>query len=190
MDYEEIYPEEIRQGFADDEMCVLMMYAPISQRSIPIVIGNHEAKMIMMEREGVQSGRPMTHELIESIFLVYNLELKEVTIDHFAEGVFHATLHVSDGNQISHIDSRASDAIVLALRAEVAIKMACHVIDETGYSDHSDDRNIIISEPENPFEDMTIEEMESLLQECEDAEEYEKAADILEYIKQKKLDRQ
>ncbi|MCR5423436.1 MAG: bifunctional nuclease family protein [Bacteroidales bacterium] len=179
--YKEVYPLEIRQGHTLDGLCVLMLYDPDGNRNVPMMIGEHEAEMIILEREGSKTRRPMTHELIERIFDTFSLELKEVTIDSFKEGIFYATLHISDGIQTQRIDSRASDAIVLALREEVAIKMDTNVLEETGYpADKDEDSTFGNTRPDE--EELGLEALQALLQEYENNEEYEKAAELAKKI--------
>ncbi|MCQ2300199.1 MAG: bifunctional nuclease family protein [Bacteroidales bacterium] len=181
--YTEVYPLEIQQGFTQDGVCVLMLYEPIESKRIPVMIGQHEAEMILLEKEGAKSRRPMTHELISSLFDSFNLALTEVSIDRFEEGIFYATLYVNDGFITKKIDCRASDAIVLALREEVAIKMDNKVIEETGFQTDNE------SELEIEEEETSIETLEALLHEHEENEEYEKAAELAELIEKLKNNR-
>ena len=189
--YKEVYPLEIRQGFSLDGLCVLILYNPDRHRNIPMMIGQHDAEMIMLEREREQAKRPQTHQLIETILDQFGMEIKEVTIDRFDEGLFYATLHISDGFNIKKVDCRASDAIVLALRAEIAIKMADSVVEDAGYpaenDEEKDDNPTIDKDIRNEAE--SIETLEALLQEYEQKEEYEKAAELAERIDRLKHDR-
>ena len=177
--YKKVYPTEVLQGFTDTSMFVLMLYEPLSDLKVPIMIGEHEAEMIILEQEQRQARRPMTYQLILSILEAFELTLRSVRIDKFQEGIFYATLIVSDGFNEKEIDARASDAVVLALHQSVDIDMATAVLDETGFTPHSDDLKLgnTLSQGD------TLEDLEAELHRCEEREDYERAAEIMEKIK-------
>ena len=139
MNYKKVYPTEVLQGFTDTAMFVLMLYDPMGDRKVPVMIGEHEAEMIILEQERQQAKRPMTYQLILSILDAFALTLKLVRIDRFEEGIFYATLIVSDGFNDKEIDARASDAVVLALHQSVDIEMAEQVLEETGFTPKDND---------------------------------------------------
>ena len=145
MIYKTVYPTEVLQGFTDTAMFVLMLYEPLSDRKVPIMIGEHEAEMIILEQEQRQARRPMTYQLILSVFRAFELTLRRVRIDRFQEGIFYATLVVSDGFNEKEIDARASDAVVLALHQLVDIEMATPVLDETGFTPQDSTLNTQLS---------------------------------------------
>lgn len=160
-------------------MFVLMLYEPMGNRKVPVMIGHHEADMIMLEQEGRTARRPMTYELIVSIMEAFALTLKLVRIDRFEEGIFYASLIVSDGFNQKSIDARASDAVVLALHESVDIEMDENVLETTGFTPRNDDIEI-----ETPIADSdNLADLEKELRVCEDNEDYERAAEIMEKIK-------
>ena len=170
----EVYPLEIRQGYADDDMCVMMLYEPTGNRKVPILIGRTEAEALVIAIEGHATGRPLTHELISNIFRTFNLELTEVSIDRIEEGIFYASLHLDDIIGCKHIDARASDAVIMAIRESVPIKMAESVLQEAGFPAGNDDSN--------GQREPTLEELEAQLRRYEATEDYEHAAEIMEKI--------
>ena len=165
-------------------MFVMMLYEPMGSRKVPIMIGPHEAEMLMIEQGNQSPKRPMTHQLIVSIMESFALTLKLVRIDRFEEGIFYATLVVSDGFNTQLIDARASDAVLLAIHQSVDIEMAENVLNETGFEVRNDDIDISLNEEEHYGD--TIEELEEELQRCEENEEYERAAEIMERLKRMK----
>lgn len=178
--YKKVYPTEIIQGFTETSMFVMMLYEPLGGRKVPVMIGRHEAEMIMIEQGNQSPKRPMTHQLIINIMESFALTLKLVRIERFEEGIFYATLLVSDGFNTQSIDARASDAVLLALHQSVDIEMAEKVLEETGFDvENDDDINISSSLPGSE----TREELEEELRRCEENEEYERAAEIMERIK-------
>ena len=78
MNYKKVYPVEVLQGFTESSMFVLMLYDPIGDLKVPVMIGEHEAEMIILEQEQKESRRPMTYQLIVSIMDAYALTLKKV----------------------------------------------------------------------------------------------------------------
>lgn len=176
----EVYPIEIRQGFAEDDMCVMMLYEPISHRNVPVIIGRHEAEMLLIVLQGQRTERPLTHELLCSLMDAYDLSLTEVTIDRLEDGVYYVSLHVTDGFSNKTIDARSSDAIVMALCREAPVRIAESVLDESGFPAdnlHLDD----LEERES-----TLEELEAQLRRCEEEEDYEKAAELMEQIRRRR----
>ena len=51
MNYKKVYPTEVLQGFTDTSMFVIMLYEPLGNRKVPVMIGEHEAEMIILEQE-------------------------------------------------------------------------------------------------------------------------------------------
>ena len=178
MNYKKVYPTEVLQGFTDTAMFVLMLYDPMGDRKVPVMIGEHEAEMIILEQERQQAKRPMTYQLILSILDAFALTLKLVRIDRFEEGIFYATLKVSDGFNDKEIDARASDAVVLALHQSVDIEMAEQVLEETGFTPKDND----IELGTHLSGEKSIEELEEELRICEENEDYEQADEIMKKI--------
>lgn len=178
MNYKKVYPTEVLQGFTETAMFVLMLYDPIGDKKVPVMIGEHEAEMIILEQEQRQSYRPMTYQLILSLMQQFDLHLELVRINRFSEGIFYASLLVSDGFNLKEIDARPSDAVVLALNLSVDIEMADKVIEETGFTPQHNDLELgtTLSGGQN------IEELEQELRRCEEDEDYERAAEIMKKI--------
>ena len=183
MNYRTVYPLTVLQGFTENQMFVLMLYDPIGIKKVPVMIGEHEAEMIILEQaRGQQARRPMTYQLIGAIMDAYTLTLKKVRIDRFEEGIFYATLVMSDGYNVREIDARASDAVLLALSHSVDIVMAQNIIDEVGFTPQ--DNDIDLGEPLTESE--SIESLEEELRLCEEREEYERAEEIMQRINKMK----
>lgn len=105
---------------------------------MPIWIGAAEATAIAYAQEGVEPPRPLTHDLLVDVIAAVGRELTTVRIDAVLEGVFHATLVLDDGTEIS---SRTSDGVALALRTGAQIVATDAVLDEVGIesSDEEED---------------------------------------------------
>jgi len=90
-------------------------------RAFPIVIGLPEAHAIERSLKGISVKRPQTHDLLGSVIRSLGGELRSVTINALTESTFFATLDVLKGGTLIHIDSRPSDALALAVGAEVPV---------------------------------------------------------------------
>lgn len=173
-----VFPLTIQSGMSQSGSYILMLCEPESGVQVPIFIGAYEAQGILLAKESVKTRRPMTHELMMKVMEEYGLTLKEVSIDRVNEGIFYATLHMTDGFNTRTFDSRSSDAITLALLADCPIMMEESVIEETGVRMEGDS---IMVKGEN-----TLEELEAELRRYEENEEYERAAEIQQQIEKLK----
>lgn len=170
-----VFPLTIQSGMSQSNSYILMLCEPESGVQVPIFIGGAEAQSLLIAKETVKTRRPMTHELMVKVLNEYGLSLKEVTIDRVNEGIFYATLHMTDGFNDKHFDSRSSDAITLALLCDCPIMMAEEVIEETGVKMEGANINT-----------QSMEELEAELQKCEEQEDYERAAEIQKKIEELK----
>lgn len=107
-------------------------------RHVPIWIGAAEATAIAYAQEGVEPPRPLTHDLLVDVITAVGRELSTVRIDAVLEGVFHATLVLDDGTEIS---ARTSDGVALALRTGAEILATDQVLDEVGIESSDDDED-------------------------------------------------
>lgn len=103
-------------------------------RRIPIVIGYAEAQAIECKLQNVKTPRPLTHDLMKSLLDNFQLTLSAVEIYKMPNGVFAANLIVEgpDGD-FRMIDSRSSDALALAIRADAPIYTSAEVLEEAGF---------------------------------------------------------
>jgi len=90
-------------------------------RRLPIVIGTPEAQSIAIVMEGITPPRPLSHDLMCSIWKELNIELLEVLIHKFEDGAFFSELLLQQNGQEYRIDSRTSDAVALAIRTNSPI---------------------------------------------------------------------
>ena len=186
MSYTQVYPLQISQTMSMSDAYVLVLDAPDTGKQVPVIIGEPEAQAIVMAIEQRQARRPLTHQLINNIMEQYMLILKQVTIDRFDEGIFYSTLYISDGFTEKRIDSRTSDAIVLALMQGCPIMMAQNVLDETSMEPGALEDNLPQNKAKLPNPDETLDQLETLLRQCEENEDYEQAAEIMKRINRMK----
>jgi len=113
----------------------IVLVRPLTGGSLlPIWIGPNEAAAIAMAQQGVAAPRPLTHDLFVAALLALGTPLRSVRITRLEEGVFYAEL-IFDA---SAVDARPSDAIALALRAQVPILLADEVLAEAGVAPEPD----------------------------------------------------
>jgi bifunctional DNase/RNase len=96
---------------------------------LPIWIGAFEANAIALALERVRTPRPLTHDLMRATLETLGVRLERVEIHTLTEGVFYARLRLRGRDGPIEVDSRPSDAIALALRAEAPIWAARSVLD-------------------------------------------------------------
>lgn len=166
---------------------------------IPVVIGAAEAQSIALRMESITPPRPMTHDLFVSFAHAFGVNLKEVFIYKFEDGIFSSELTFTDGDRTVKIDSRTSDAIAIAMRTGAPIFTTPGILDETGFvmevqpDEESEDEAAAAGaptyagEPREPrIENYTVEELEKTLARLIEQENYEEAARINEILKKKK----
>ncbi len=103
-------------------------------RSFPIYIGQNEAKAADDAVFGRQAFRPLTHDLIINVLTGMNAELEGIMVDALAKDTFHGKLLVrTDQGKHVKIDSRPSDAIVLAMKTGVPIFVAEEVLETVSF---------------------------------------------------------
>ncbi|MDR0422031.1 MAG: bifunctional nuclease family protein [Proteiniphilum sp.] len=90
-------------------------------RRLPIVIGTPEAQSIAIVMEGIAPPRPLSHDLMCTVWRELGVELLEVLIHKFDDGAFFSELLLSQNGREYRIDSRTSDAVALALRTRSPI---------------------------------------------------------------------
>ena len=153
---------------------------------IPIVVGVAEAQAIAMRLENVIPPRPMTHDLMVSILHAFGISIDEVLIYEFNDGVFMSQILLNDGEKQVSLDSRTSDAIALALRTNARIFTTPEVLKLTGILIEKNEKGdpVIRKEPRT-LADYSLNELQSLLDDAVDREEYERAAEIQRMMKTK-----
>ncbi len=160
------------------------------ERRLPIIIGGFEAQAIAIELEKMHPARPLTHDLFKRFAKTYKINIKEVIINKFDEGVFFSELVCDDGNGEKIIDSRTSDAVALSLRFnapiytyEPILAVAGVVMDDE-FEEKGGEEPIKEVE-ETKYGEYTIKELKKMLDKAVEDEEYEKASLIRDEIKRR-----
>ena len=100
------------------------------ERSFPIVIGIAEVFAIDRRLKGIETPRPMTHDLLSSTIQNLGGKLEKIVINDLINHTFYAQLHISRDGQKVEVDSRPSDAIALGVFSQTPIYVADSVFDK------------------------------------------------------------
>src|SRR5204862_4703601 len=82
---------------------------------LPIWVGVYEANAIALEIEKVATPRPMTHDLIKSLLLGLDTNVRKVVVSELKDDTFYAVIWLDRDGDLISVDSRPSDALALAL---------------------------------------------------------------------------
>ena len=148
-------------------------------RRLPIMLGSYEAQAIAIAMESIDTQRPLTHDLLINALQGLGFSLKNVAIERCEEDIFFATINIVSPSLIEkHIDSRPSDAIILAL------KLHCPIfVNELLLSKINKNQLAILDDDQNIIQSTKIESLENQLQKAIDREDYEIAAKLRDKIK-------
>lgn len=161
-------------------------------RRLMVVVGAPEAQSIAFRLQNVAPPRPLAHDLFKSVLDSFDIDLQEVVISDYIDGVFHSKLKLRQGDEVKEIDSRTSDAVGIALRTgapiyttEQIMRELGVVIDETALEE--------VQEPERESKDTPLDysllstaELQEILKKAIEKEDYELASIIRDVIKKKK----
>ena len=180
----------------------LILGEPSGKKRLPIVIGAFEAQSIAIAIEKMKSTRPLTHDLFLNFAVQFGINIKEVIIDRFSEGIFFSKLicEKNGEDQVYEIDSRTSDAVALAVRFQCPIYTYKFIMDAAGMVIDDDDKNKNKISPEmdipvkskkeikdnGEYKDFNIGELNKMLETAVNDEDYEKASIIRDEINRRK----
>ena len=110
---------------------IVLLKTADGNKFLPIWIGHPEAAAILMRLQSQAPPRPMTHDLLSDVLDQLGAQIIRITVTELRENTFYAQITLQqDGSEIE-VDSRPSDAIALAIRAEAPIFAADRVIEES-----------------------------------------------------------
>ena len=169
-------------------------------RRLPIVIGGFEAQAIAVALEKMQPSRPLTHDLMKNFMSAFNIELHEIIISDLQEGIFYSKLVCSSENDTIEIDSRTSDALALAVRFGCPVYTYEHILESAGImmedtgttkkkkSGSSEEETSAVSSTggKDDLKSMSLEDLNVLLNEVLEQEDYIRAIAIRDEINSRK----
>ncbi len=164
-------------------------------RRLPIVIGGFEAQAIAVALEKMQPSRPLTHDLMKNFMNAFAIDLLEIIICDLQEGIFYSKLVCSSENDTVEIDSRTSDAIALAVRFGCPVYTYENILESAGIlmedtastGKKKKGKQEVMVEQDSPtgnedLKTMTLPELNNLLNEVLDKEDYMRAIAIRDEI--------
>lgn len=164
-------------------------------RRLPIVIGGFEAQAIAVALEKMQPSRPLTHDLMKNFMNAFAIDLHEIIICDLQEGIFYSKLVCSSENDTVEIDSRTSDAIALAVRFGCPVYTYENILESAGIlmedsgtgSKKKKAKQEVMVEDDSPtgkedLKTMTLEELNTMLNEVLEKEDYIRAIAIRDEI--------
>lgn len=172
-------------------------------RRLPIVIGGFEAQAIAVALEKMQPSRPLTHDLVKNFMNAFAIDLHEIIICDLQEGIFYSKLVCSSEHDTIEIDSRTSDALALAVRFgcpiytyENILESAGILMEDTGSGSGKKKKakqEVVVEEQgsggNEDLKTMTLEELDTLLNDVLESEDYIRAIAIRDEINSRKKNR-
>ena len=170
----------------------LILAEAIGDRRLPIIIGGVEAQAIAIQVENIKPARPLTHDLFKNVADTLGFNLKEVIINDLVEGIFHAKLVVEQDAREVTIDARSSDAIALALRFDCPIYTYEPILSAAGLKVEEGEEEQAEGEKterkgreKKTVTSATIDELQGMLAEALENEDYERASKLRDEIKRR-----
>ena len=120
---------------------IVLLKTADGNKFLPIWIGHPEAAAILMKLQGASTPRPMTHDLVTEILGQLEATVVRIAVTELRDNTFYAQITVQMNGTEIEVDSRPSDAIALAIRADAPIFAADDVIEESAIEFEGEDVN-------------------------------------------------
>jgi bifunctional DNase/RNase len=174
-------------------VCVLAEKKGI--RKIPLIIKTSEAQRIALELEGIKSTKVLSHDVIKGICDSFELDIQEVSIYALLEGIFYTKIILSNGLDEMEIETPVGDALAISTIFKCPIYTTLDIINSVGIQINDDGSALDESHNDDDDDDfdnyiddgkkervVSIDDLESLMQNAIENEEYEIAAEIRDRI--------
>jgi hypothetical protein len=136
----EMVVESVRVHMLSSQHVVILKdIDPDRERYLPIWIGPWEANAIAMKLQGLTPERPLTHDLFSATLDELGARITRIIVSDLSEETFRARLIIEQDGRALELDARPSDAIALAIRAEVPIFATDSVLDRAGVIPEADE---------------------------------------------------
>lgn len=167
-------------------------------RKMPVIIKTPEAQRIAIEIEGIKSSKVLTHDIFRGICDSFELDVQEVYIYALLEGIFYTKIVVSNGLYEMEVETPIGDGIAISTLFKCPIYTTLEILNQVGIQLNDDGTAPETDdfEDEDDFEDdfdsyidnrkeervVSVEDLEILMQNAIENEEYEIAAEIRDRI--------
>jgi len=163
-------------------------------RRLPIVIGGFEAQAIAVALEKMHPSRPLTHDLMKNFMSAFTIDLQEIIICDLQEGIFYSKLICISEHDTVEIDSRTSDALALAVRFGCPIFTYENILESAGIlMEDTSGKKKAVKETvttdlggNDDLKGLSVEELNTLLNEVLEQEDYIRAIKIRDEINSRK----
>jgi bifunctional DNase/RNase len=190
----ELEISDITPGSSTSGAYALVLSEVGGTRRLPIVIGGSEAQAIAIEMEKMTPSRPLTHDLFKSFSKSFSIDIEEIIIYNLVEGVFFARIVAIQDGRRAEIDSRTSDAVAIAVRFDCPIYCYDFILDKAGVEtdgleDEEENTELDLekeAELTEKHEDLSLEDLQRMLDAAVDKEEFEKAGKIRDEINRRR----
>lgn len=167
------------------------------KRRFSVLIGEAEAQSIALKINNAKAPRPLTHDLTISAIEQLGGHLIKAVIYKMEKDIFYSELYIKQGEQIIIIDSRTSDAVALAVRSNAPLYIKSAILDIVGMptgemkqvSDElqeETEKKGMAQLKKKPFNELTVSQLQTLLDKAVSEERYEDAAIIRDEIEKRK----
>jgi hypothetical protein len=136
-DMVEVVIDSIRVSLMSQQRIVILREQN-AERYLPIWIGVYEAESITIALQEVEVARPLTHDLLTSLFRQLDARILRVEVVALRDDTYFGNIVVEKDGHLLNIDSRPSDALAVAVRAHVPILVARAVMDSAGIAPEED----------------------------------------------------
>lgn len=129
--YVEVVIDSIRVSLMSQQRIVILREKE-AERYLPIWIGPYEAEAITIALQGTETSRPLTHDLLLNVFRTMQARLVRVEVNSLRDQTYFGNIVAEFDGQTIDIDSRPSDALALAVRANIPILVELEVMEDAG----------------------------------------------------------
>lgn len=128
----EMHLSAVRVELPSNTPILLLQEVQGSRRTLPIYIGPAEAQAIAFAQQGVETPRPMTHDLIKDLLEELGAHVERIVITELRDRTFFAEIHLLSAGQRHVVSARPSDAVALAVRTDTTIYAEEALLDAEG----------------------------------------------------------
>lgn len=176
----QVYVKSIYTSQNNNNYRVIELSETDGKRIMKVVLGMFEADFIAAALNNKFFKRPMPYNVMNDIFKLYNIELREIIIFGAKDNViFSKIILIQDGNR-QEVTVRISDALALAIEVGAPIFVEKYIVEHFFQNLTSNPNEMLVNKM--PIEDMSMAELEEELKTAVDEEKYEEAASIRDEI--------
>ena len=194
MDYKKLIIRGISYSQSQSGAYALLLEHEETSVKLPVVIGNFEAQSISLGLEkDLNPPRPLTHDLFAQFVKNTGFKLESVIIYQIKDGVFFSNINFK--NPLTEeeliLDARTSDAVAMAVRFDAPIYTTSVVLNEAGILLELEETQKMEAEEEevltdfNDLSEVSVEELNHLLNDAVKEEDYDTALRLQEEIKRR-----